>query len=71
MTEDCYECKVIEENKVLEVMKNVDVRKAMGLDGVTGWILREYPEQLVETVHDIVKVSLKEKVPVTAKEQTQ
>lgn len=36
-------------------MKEVDSRKAIGPDGVSGWILMECVEQLAGPVHDTVK----------------
>lgn len=60
LTGDCYKWKifiVVEENEVLKLVKNLDVWKAIGLDGVVGWILRECQEELVELIHDIIKTS--------------
>lgn len=52
----------VEELKKL--MKNLDVRKAQGPDGVSNWILRECRDQLVEQIHNIIESSLQEgKVP--------
>ena len=49
---------VFEENEVLEMMKNLDVRKAMGPDEIACWILKECAEQLVKPVYHIINHSL-------------
>lgn len=48
----------IQRNKILQLMKDVDVRKAMGSDEVAGWILRKCAEQQVDLIHDIKPCSL-------------
>ncbi len=42
----------------------MDVRKAMGPDGVSGWVLKECREQLADPVWELVNSCIKEgKVP--------
>ena len=54
----------VEKGEIYKLMEKMDVRKAMGPDGVSGWILKECKEQLVEPIWDIINSSLKEgKVP--------
>ena len=61
--EGLYEV-VVERHEIGKMMEELDVRKAMGPDGVSGWILKECREQLMEPIWDIVNSSLKEgKVP--------
>ena len=41
-------------------METEDVRKSVGPDGVSNWILRECSEQLVDKIHSIIRMSLSE-----------
>ena len=42
----------------------MDVRKAMGPDGVSGWILRECKDQLVQPIWEVITSSIEdERVP--------
>ena len=42
----------------------MDVKKAMGLDGVSGWTLRECREQSIDPIWDVINSLLAEgKVP--------
>ena len=50
----------VEKGEISKLMERIDVRKAMGPDGVSGWILRECREQLVEPIWEIITSSLKE-----------
>lgn len=43
-----------------KIMKDLDVSKAQGPDGVSNWILKECCEQLAEGIHNIVVCSFKE-----------
>ena len=40
------------------IFEKLDIRKAMGPDGVSKWILKECREELVEVVWDIISTSL-------------
>ena len=54
----------VERQEIGKLLEKLDVRKAMGPDGVSGWTLRECREQLVEPIWDVISSSLKEgKVP--------
>ena len=48
----------VEVGEVLDLMKKLDARKAMGPDGVSGWVLKECAEQLVEPICHIINHSL-------------
>ena len=48
----------VKEHEVLKLMKELDVRKAMGPDGVAGWILKECADQLVKPVYNIIRHTL-------------
>ena len=49
---------VVGKNEVLQMMRDLDVRKAMGPDNMAGWILKECADQLVLPIHSIIKSSL-------------
>ena len=54
----------VERQEIKDLLEKIDTRKAMGPDGVNGWILKECREQLEEPIWDIITSSLKEgKVP--------
>ena len=44
--------------ELLELMKGLEVRKAMGPDEISGWILRECAEQLIRPIYEIIQYSL-------------
>ena len=47
-----------------EMMKELDERKAIRPDGVSGYILKECRQEMDEPIHDIIECSIKtEKVP--------
>ena len=51
--------------EVKEIMKDLDVNKAQGPDGVSNWIMKECSEQLAEVIHNTIICSFKEgKVPI-------
>ena len=51
---------VVQKQKIYKLLEKLDVRKAMGPDGVSAWTLRECREQLVEPIWDVINTSLKE-----------
>lgn len=51
----------VEVNEALKIMKEINVRQAMGPESVAGWILKEYAEQLLRPIY-IIKSSLNEGV---------
>ncbi len=54
--------------EVKKIMEGSDVRKALGLDGVSSWILKECSKQLAERICTIIMMSLaKGKVPTDRK----
>ena len=42
-------------------MGSLDVRKAMGPDGVPGWILRECKDQLIQPIWEVITISIEER----------
>ena len=48
----------VEQCEILDLLKGLDVRKAMGPDGVNGWILKECADQLVKPIYEMVMHSL-------------
>lgn len=48
--------------EIKNMMGSLEVRKAVGPDGVSGWILRECREQLAEKVCEVIDASLREGV---------
>ncbi|MPC52641.1 hypothetical protein E2C01_046516 [Portunus trituberculatus] len=55
---------IVHKQEIGRLLKNLDVRKAMGPDGVSGWALKECKDQLFEPIWEMVTSSLKEgKVP--------
>ena len=50
----------VEKEEIKRLLEKLDGRKAMGPDEVSGWILRECKDQLVDPIWDIVKSSLQE-----------
>ena len=54
----------VDVQEVKEIMKDLDVSKALGPDGVSNWIMKECNEQLADVLHNIIVCSFKEgKVP--------
>ena len=54
----------VDVQEVKEMMKDLDVSKALGPDGVSNWIMKECNEQLAVVIHNIIVCSFKEgKVP--------
>ncbi len=51
---------VVQKQKINNLLEKLDVRKAMGPDGVSAWTLRECREQLVEPIWYVINSSLKE-----------
>ncbi|MPC40584.1 hypothetical protein E2C01_034146 [Portunus trituberculatus] len=41
---------------IRRLLDNLDVRKAMGPDGVSGWALKEYKEQLLNPIWEMIQV---------------
>ena len=50
----------VERKEMKRIFEKLDIRKAMGPDGVSKWILKECREELVEPVWDIISTSLME-----------
>ncbi len=51
--------------EVKNMLEDLDVRKAMGPDGVSSWILKECSSQLVSVLHNIISTTLvKGRVPI-------
>ena len=44
--------------EILKMLKELDVNKSMGPDGVSNWILKECSEQLAGKIHSVVVTSL-------------
>ncbi len=44
--------------KVKNMLEDLDVRKAMGPDGVSSWILKECSSQSVSALHNIISTTL-------------
>ena len=54
----------ISQKEIEEMMKELDERKAIGLDAGSGYILKECRQEIAEPFHDIIECSIKtEKVP--------
>ena len=49
----------INREEIQEMMKELDLREAIGPDGVSGYILKECRQQIAEPVNDIIECSLK------------
>ena len=45
-------------SEIKRILEKLDIRKAMGSDAVSNWILKECREELVEPVWDIISTSL-------------
>ena len=44
----------ISREEIKEMMKELDERKALGPDGVSGYILKECRSEMAEPIHDII-----------------
>ena len=54
----------ISKKEIEQMMKELDERKAIEPDGVSGYILKECRQEMAEPIHDIIKYSIKTgKVP--------
>ena len=53
-----WEIKISRE-EIEELMKELDERKAIGPDGVSGYILKECKQEMAEPIHDIIEYSIK------------
>ena len=49
---------VIERERVLELMKDLNPNKAPGPDGISNWILKECSNQLVDKIQSLIQLSL-------------
>ena len=45
---------VMHKQKISRMLERVDVRKAVGPDGVSGWTLRECRKQLIDPIQDVI-----------------
>ena len=55
---------VISTKEIKDILEKLDVRKAMGPDGVANWVLKECSSQLMEVIQNIVNSTLqKGKIP--------
>ncbi len=50
---------IVTQEDIYKMMEGLEVRKAMGPDGISGFILKECRKQLMEPVFDIINCSLK------------
>ena len=49
----------INREEIKEMMKELDERKEIGPDGVSGFILKECRQKITETIHYIIKCFIK------------
>ena len=56
---EMWEIKISRE-EIEEMMKELDETKAMGPDGVSGYILKECRQEMAEPIHDIIECSIKQ-----------
>ena len=62
---------VMNEQKILRMLESLDVRKALGPDGVSNWILKEYRHQLEDKLHNMIMCSVRKgKIPREWKQAT-
>ena len=47
----------INREEIKEMMKELDDKKAIGSDGVSGYILKECRQEMAEPIHDIIECS--------------
>ena len=50
----------MQKQDVGRLLENLDVRKAMGPDGVSGWILKECKNQLIQPIWEVITTSIEE-----------
>ena len=48
----------VRKEQLMKIIKNLDGNKAIGPDGVSGHIIKECREQLIEPIYDIIKCSI-------------
>ena len=51
----------VEKKELRRILEKLDIKKAMRPYGVSNWILKEYREELVEFVCDVIGISLMER----------
>ena len=51
---------MVQKQDVGRLLGNLDVRKAMGPDGVSDWTLKECKEQLIQPIWEVITSSIKE-----------
>ena len=49
----------INREEIKEIMKELDERKTIGPDGISGYILKECKQEMAESIHDIIECSFK------------
>ena len=49
----------ISREEIEEMIKEMDEQKAIGPDGVSGYILKECRQEMAEPIHDIIECSIK------------
>ncbi len=49
---------IVNKDEILKIMEELEERKAIGPDGVSGFILKECRNQLVGPIYDIIKCSV-------------
>ena len=50
----------VERKEIKIILEKLDIKKAMGLDGVLNWTLKECSKELVESVWDVINTSFME-----------
>ena len=51
---------VVQQQDAGRLLGNLDVRKPMGPDGVSGWTLKECKEQLIQPIWEVITTSIEE-----------
>ncbi|MPC71792.1 hypothetical protein E2C01_066082 [Portunus trituberculatus] len=41
---------IVQKEDIGRLLDNFDVRKAMGLDGISGWAVKEFKEELLDPI---------------------
>ena len=54
---------VLQKQDVGRLLGSLDVSKAIGLDGVSGWTLRECKDQLMQPVWEMITSTIEKRVP--------
>ena len=49
----------IDKEEIKEMMRGLDDNKAIGPDGVSRYILKEYRQDMAEPIHDTIESSLR------------